>query len=189
MSLRIIAGKAKGRRLKVPRGWEGRPTSDRVKEALFNILGPLVLNASFLDLFAGTGNVGIEALSRGASRAVFVENNRQAVKAIQENLQKAGFYGQAEVLAVDVLAAVKQLKEQNFEIIFLDPPYSQGLEVLVLQALVNCGLVKKGNLVVVESNKRQELPSQVGYLKLSRRHKIGDTVLAFYRPTVNGEED
>ena len=187
--MRVITGQAKGRFLKVPRGWGGRPTSDRVKESLFNILGPLVPGASFLDLFAGTGNVGIEALSRGASRAVFVENNRQAVRAIRENLAQTGLGDRAEVLPLDVLAAAGRLKGQKFEIIFLDPPYGQGLEVQALEALVANDLVKENGLVVVEGSRRRQMPARVGCLKLCREHRIGDTVLAFYRPGVDGEED
>ena len=187
--VRIITGQAKGRYLKVPRGWGGRPTSDRVKESLFNILGPLVPGASFLDLFAGTGSVGIEALSRGASRAVFVENDRQAVRAIRENLAQTGLGDRAEVLPLDVLAAAGKLKGQKFNLIFLDPPYGQGLEIPAMEALVANNLLDEDSLVVVEGSRRRKMPARVGCLKLCREHRIGDTVLAFYRPGVNGGED
>lgn len=186
--VRVITGQAGGRHLKVPRGWGGRPTSDRVKESLFNILGPLVPGASFLDLFAGTGSVGIEALSRGASRVVFVENNRQAVRAIRENLAQTGLGGRAEVLPIGVMDAAARLKGQKFTIIFLDPPYDQGLEVSALEALVANDLLEENGLVVVEGSRRRKMPARVGCLKLYREHRVGDTVLAFYRPAADGEE-
>ncbi|MGB9825598.1 MAG: 16S rRNA (guanine(966)-N(2))-methyltransferase RsmD, partial [Desulfofundulus sp.] len=121
--MRVIAGIAKKSRLKIPRGWKGRPTADRVKESLFNILSPLIPGSCFLDLYAGTGNVGIEALSRGAQRVVFVEQDKKAVRVIRDNLVHVGFSERAELLAQDVFLALRQLGGQSFDVIFLDPPY------------------------------------------------------------------
>ncbi|MQL54022.1 16S rRNA (guanine(966)-N(2))-methyltransferase RsmD [Desulfofundulus thermobenzoicus] len=180
--MRVIGGLAKKRRLKVPRGWTGRPTADRVKETLFNILAPWIDGCSFLDLFAGTGNVGIEALSRGAERAVFVEQDYRAVNAIRENLHHAGFVEQAELLSGDVLSVLTKLagRGYSFDLIFLDPPYGQGLELSTLEALKDLPLLNQGGMVVVESSNKTTLPPQVGKLVLYRRHRVGDTLLSFY---------
>ncbi|MDK2888403.1 MAG: rRNA (guanine966-N2)-methyltransferase [Thermoanaerobacter sp.] len=188
--MRVIAGIARKRNLKVPRGWSGRPTADRVKESLFNILGPRVPGSRFLDLYAGTGNVGIEALSRGAARAVFVERDKRAVKAIRDNLMQVGLAGKAEVLPQDVLGVLKQLEGQRFDIIFMDPPYGQGLEIPTLEAIDRYGLLADGGVIVAESSKRLESPVHVGGLVQCRRHVVGDTVLLFYyQPGFAGEED
>lgn len=180
--MRIIAGSAKKRVLTVPRGWTGRPTADRVKESLFNILGELVVESRFLDLFAGTGNVGIEALSRGARRAVFVEKDRRAVEAIKKNLELTGFVGLAMVLKQDVTAAVKSLaaKRELFDIIFLDPPYCCGYEINIINELSRLELLAPGGLVVAESSKRDELPDDIGNFIMLRQEKYGDTILSLF---------
>lgn len=180
--MRIIAGSAKKRVLTVPRGWTGRPTADRVKESLFNILGELVLESRFLDLFAGTGNVGIEALSRGARKAVFVEQDRRAVQAVNKNLDLTGFSQCATVLSQDVITAIKWLaaKKETFDLIFLDPPYGYGHEVTVVSQLGSSKLLTSEGLVVAESSKREVLPGTIGNLKLFRQEKYGDTMLSFF---------
>ncbi len=187
--MRVIAGIAKKRRLKMPPGWSGRPTADRVKESLFNILGPRIPGCYFLDLFAGTGNVGIEALSRGAARVVFVERDKRAVKTIRDNLVHVGLTERAEVLAQDTFLALRQLAGQQFDVIFLDPPYGQGLELPALEAIDRHALVVSGGIVVVESSKRQVLPRRQGQLVQYRQHQLGDTMLSFYQPGITGEED
>ncbi|WP_353928834.1 16S rRNA (guanine(966)-N(2))-methyltransferase RsmD [Desulfofundulus kuznetsovii] len=187
--LRVIAGVAKKSRLKIPRGWSGRPTADRVKESLFNILGPRIPGSHFLDLYAGTGNVGIEALSRGAARVVFVERDKRAVKIIRDNLVHVGLAERAEVLAQDVFLGLRQLSGQQFDVVFLDPPYGQGLELPTLEAIDRHGLPARGGIVVAESSKRQALPGQVGRLVQYRQHQVGDTMLSFYQPGIAGEED
>lgn len=189
--MRVIAGIAKKKSLKVPRGWPGRPTADRVKESLFNILAPRVVGSSFLDLFAGTGNVGIEALSRGADRAVFVERDKRAVKVIRENLNHVGLLEQALVLAGDVFTSLGQLAahKEQFDLIFLDPPYGQSLEVPTLEALECHDLVAPRGMVVVESSKREALPESMGRLVRYRQQQFGDTLLSFYVPGFIEEED
>jgi 16S rRNA (guanine966-N2)-methyltransferase len=127
MSIRVIAGSAKGRKLKLVPGQGTRPVMDRVKEALFNILGDRIEEATFLDLYAGTGSVGIEALSRGAERAVFVENARLAVKTIQENLALTGLDEFGEVLRQDVLEYLQQEVPEPFEFIYIAPPQYKNL--------------------------------------------------------------
>nr|WP_282432148.1 16S rRNA (guanine(966)-N(2))-methyltransferase RsmD [Desulfurispora thermophila] len=191
MLLRVIAGKAKKRILKVPTGWTGRPTADRVKEALFNILGAAVIESDFLDLFAGTGNVGIEALSRGARKACFVEKDRRAVGAIKQNLALTGLSQQAEIWAGDVFKILNNLSERkiNFDFIFLDPPYDKGYEEGVMELIIAGKLLRPGGLLIAEVSKRQVMPEEKNGLALWRREKYGDTVLCFYRwAGYDGEE-
>lgn len=180
--LRVIAGIAKKRQLKVPRGLEVRPTSDRVKEALFNILGGLVPGCRFLDLFAGTGNIGIEALSRGAAVAVFVENNPRNVRVIKENLAVTGMEAKARLVRLDVADALALLggEGQKFDLIFLDPPYLKDFEKSTLAGIARHGLLRPGGRVVVESSKKDQLPREIGDLKMFRQEKYGDTLLSFY---------
>ncbi len=180
--LRVISGSAKGRKLKVPAGLSIRPTPDRVKESLFNILTGKIEGACFLDLFAGTGNVGIEALSRGAVCAVFVENNGKHVKVIIENLGIAGLAERAKVIKSDVGTALKKLARENikFDIVFMDPPYNTNLAENALLLLEENDLVEVSGLVIVESSSQKEMPSGVGRLVISRQEKYGDTKLTFY---------
>ncbi|OAT81833.1 16S rRNA (guanine(966)-N(2))-methyltransferase RsmD [Desulfotomaculum copahuensis] len=181
--MRVIAGTARGRRLKAPRGWPGRPTADRVKEALFNILAARVPGSSFLDLFAGTGNVGIEALSRGAERAVFVEKDGRAVRAIEENLAATGLEGRAQVLKRDMPAALAEMAGRNcFDLIFVDPPYGRALEKKALDLIGGNGLLASGGWVIVESGKREILPREAAGLILFRQERYGDTMLSLYVP-------
>ncbi len=180
--LRVITGTAKNRKLKVPGGFEVRPTSDRVKEALFNILGGLVPGCLFLDLFAGTGNVGIEALSRGAAGAVFVEKNRKNVLVIEENLVLTGLHSRARVINLDVFKALPVLGREGrlFDLVFLDPPYLKKLEADVLSGIAGNNLLKPWGMVIVESSSRDLLPPAVDLIKLNRQEKYGDTMLSFY---------
>lgn len=181
-SLRVIAGLARGRKLKVPRVSWLRPTSDRVKESLFNILAPKVPGSIFLDLFAGSGSIGIEALSRGCARTIFVENNPKAVSYIRKNLDDAGLTGGAQIYKLHVLKALYlfEKQEMKFDIIFLDPPYFKQYEAAVLKKIDKKGLLKKGGIVVTESSKKTFLPPRVGDLFITRRAEYGDTALNFY---------
>lgn len=180
--MRVIAGVAKGRRLVVPKGQVVRPTSDYLREALFNILGGSVVGATFLDLFAGSGAVGIEALSRGAASAVFVEKNPLSLKALWENLKRAGFEGQAEVIPTDVLKLLKDSSfRRSYDVIFLDPPYRGPLAEEVLKLLAQGGFLKLHGTVIVESFHKQLLPQAAGPLKLTREVRHGEAKLTFYR--------
>lgn len=181
--MRVIAGIAKKRLLKVPSGWTGRPTADRVKESLFNILGSRVLGCVFLDLFAGTGNIGIEALSRGAKKAVFVEKDRRAAGAIGHNLKMTGFESRSKVVVRDVCQGLAGIVAEGdrFDIVFLDPPYGQGLEVPVMEKVQELKLLTSGGLIISESSKRDALPPEIGGISLFRQEKYGDTVISFYQ--------
>lgn len=186
--MRVIAGTVRGHRLKAPRGWPGRPTADRVKEALFNILAARLPGSSFLDLFAGTGNVGIEALSRGAARAVFVEKDVRAVHTIGENLAATGFEGRAQVLKRDMAVAIRELAgREHFDLIFVDPPYGQALERAALDLIGAYGLPASAGWVVVESSKREILPREANGLTLFRQERYGDTLLSFYKPGLESD--
>lgn len=150
--MRIIAGSAKGMKLKTIPGRAVRPTGDRVKEALFNILGSRVIAAVVLDLFAGSGAVGIEALSRGAGCCTFIEQERRHLAVIKENLIRARLLGQARLLAGNVHTALERLAREGLraDLIFLDPPYSTTLIPAVLRQIYTAGLLQEGGLAVVE---------------------------------------
>lgn len=181
--MRIIAGSARGRNLKSPRGMSTRPTADRVREALFNILSSLVAGSRFLDLFSGTGAVGIEALSRGAEKAVLVEKDRNTARIIHDNLRLCGLLDQAEILALDVVKALQVLgkKKESFDLIFIDPPYKKGFEEPTLEKVLEQELLTRCGTLVVESDRTDLPPDQVGSLKAYRRERYGDTALTFYR--------
>ena len=152
--MRVIAGSARRLPLKAPPGYDTRPTSDKVKETLFNILMPYIYSdTAFLDLYSGSGAIGIEALSRGAGRAVFVENNRAALECIRENLKKTGFTDRAEIMNTDVLTALHRLEGRAcFDMIFLDPPYDKGYEKGVLEYLAGSAIVSDDALIITEAS-------------------------------------
>lgn len=190
MILRVIAGSARKRRLKAPPGRDVRPTADRVKEALFNILAERIGGCTFLDLFAGTGGVGIEALSRGAEEAVFVEKDARVIKVLQDNLSSTGLAVRAEIIRNEIEPGLRRLGSEGrqFELVFMDPPYGQGLTHTTMTSLVKYNLIKSQGLVVVETGKQELLPAQVAILKLYRQVRYGDTLLSFYRIDQSGEE-
>lgn len=156
--MRVIAGTARSLPLKCIQGMDTRPTTDRIKETLFNMLQPEIPGCRFLDLFAGSGAIGIEALSRGAREAVFVENQRKAATCIQENLRFTKLSDRARVLTGDAAGALWQLQgEQKFDVIFMDPPYNQGLEQPVLTVLSSSELADKDTIVILENAKNSDI--------------------------------
>ena len=179
--MRVIAGLAKRVMLDAPKGESTRPTSDRVKENLFNIISPNVANARFLDLFCGSGAIGIEALSRGASEAVFVDSSHDAVNVTSANLARVKLAGQ--VYKMCALSAIETLgkKGRVFDIVFIDPPYSAGLLDIALDKIVSCGILSKDALVIVECPKGQ--PVEVGMLVLQDTRVYGATQIMFYKNT------
>ncbi len=148
--MRVIAGSARRLRLKTPAGMETRPTTDRIKETLFNILQPHIEGCVFLDLFSGSGGIGIEALSRGAKKAYFVEHNREAVKLIRENLEFTGLSQGAVVLQQDIFSALDSIREEA-DLIFMDPPYGQGTEKQVLARLFREPFVTDDTIIIIEA--------------------------------------
>lgn len=151
--MRIIAGTARSLPLKTVAGKDTRPTTDRIKETLFNMIQQEVPGAVFLDLFAGSGGIGLEALSRGAKEAVFVENGRQAAACIEENIRFTKFTEQSRLMKMDVLSALRKLEgRQVFDLVFMDPPYDQLLEKEVLTYLSDSELIDEDSLIIVEAS-------------------------------------
>ncbi len=176
--MRVIAGKAKGIQLKTPDGMLTRPTTDRVKEALFSILQFDLPGTRVLDLFGGTGQLGIEALSRGAKEAVFVDVRDEACRLIRENLKRAGFTGQ--VVRGDYLTYLDQCREK-FDIIFLDPPYAEVFLENALNRITEIDILQSGGIITTERPLGKELPWDFPGYDRSRDYKYGKILLTFYR--------
>lgn len=149
--MRVIAGKARSLKLKTPEGLGTRPTTDRIKETLFNMLQPYLQGAVFIDLFSGSGGIGIEALSRGAERAYFVELQKDAIACILDNLKFTRFTEEATVLKQDAFVALGSIHEKEADVIFMDPPYGQEYEKRVLERLRDVPYVTENTLIVVEA--------------------------------------
>lgn len=159
--MRIIAGSARSLPLKTIEGMDTRPTTDRIKETLFNMLNSEIPECLFLDLFAGSGQIGLEAISRGARKAVFVENNKKAVNCIQENIAFTRFSEQSTLMHMDVVSAIRRMEGKDvFDIIFMDPPYKKGLEEEVLRTLADSSIIDKNTLIIVEAS----LDTEFSYL-------------------------
>jgi 16S rRNA (guanine966-N2)-methyltransferase len=187
--VRIIAGIAKSRRLKSVPGRQVRPTSDRVKESLFSILGDKVFDARVLDLFAGTGNLGLESLSRGAKFALFVDNDSRSIKVIKENITALGFEQLTQVVIGNSPEVLREIQLQSaFDLVFLDPPYSQGLEVPTIEALTQLNLVNENAVIIIEHHKKTEMPEEIQELKRVRQQKYGDTIITFYKKANNAND-
>jgi RNA methyltransferase, RsmD family len=180
--LRIISGDAKGRRLVSPLGNETRPTSDRVKESLFNILGDRVPDSSVLDLFAGTGNLGLEALSRGASHCIFIDNSRESIKVVNQNIDILKYRDYCEVYDKDALSALNILSKRDirFNIIFLDPPYHKEIVPQCLEKIELLKLLSSNGIIVAEHDIRDEIPERIGTLCLIKKYIYRDTALSLY---------
>ena len=165
--MRVIAGKARSLHLKTIEGLDTRPTTDRIKETLFNMINDELYGASFLDLFSGSGGIGIEALSRGARNAVFVESSRKAAACIQENLKFTRLASDGEVLVMDLLA----VRGESFSVIFMDPPYNRDLEKEVLSRLKDSPLVTEETLLIVEASLETDFSylEEFGYEVLKRK--------------------
>jgi 16S rRNA (guanine966-N2)-methyltransferase len=185
--MRIIAGKYRSRQLKSLKGLALRPTSDRLRETLFNVLSPSIENARFLDIFAGTGAIGIEALSRGAAEVVFLENHPPAVRLIRHNLDSLEIRTGFQVMSGDAARNLEKLAEhaksgaQAFDIVFLDPPYAAAAEYeRVLMYLGASPLLKKSAIVVAEHSRKLDLPQCIGLLRRYRVLRQGDAALTFF---------
>ena len=155
-----------------------RPTSDKVKQALFNILGDRVDGAAFLDLFAGAGGIGIEALSRGAGLAVFVDASRESLNIVKQNIDQMDVGDRAKAVLAKAETFLKK-SSGSFDIVFLDPPYAEEMQPL-LDLIAGAGILKPDSIVVAEHFKKQPSPQNAGALSLYREARYGDTVLAFY---------
>lgn len=170
--MRVIAGSARRLQLKTLDGIDTRPTTDRIKETLFNMISPYLYNCTFLDLFSGSGGIGIEALSRGAKEAVFVEKNSKAMACIKDNLKVTRLEDKAVVLTQDVVTALRQLEgKKEFDYIFMDPPYNRGLEEKVLEYLSKSALVHEDTVIIVEASKETDFAylEEIGFTLLKEK--------------------
>ena len=188
--MRVIAGKAKGKRLNAPRGMKTRPITDMIKEALFNVLGPGIYEAAFLDLFAGSGSVGIEALSRGARPVFFVDNDRAAVGVIAENIKNCGFTEGFRIYGQDVFHAIRVLERNSvqFDYIYVDPPFDQeSVFGKIMIALGPARLLAPGGLIILRTRRKMLMLDIYENLSRIRISQYGESVLHYYH--VDREEN
>ena len=187
--MRIITGKARGLRLNVPKNYDVRPTADRVKESLFNILGTKVNGAQVLDVFAGSGNLGLEAWSRGAAAVLFVDNSRTSLRLTESNIKKCRAEAECDILLCDAPGALERLskKGKRFDLIFADPPYNKELLQKVLAGLSNYPVLAEAGWLIMEHSAHDAVDAFVpeGYV-LFRRQKYGETCLSFVRRRAAG---
>lgn len=181
---RVISGSAKKCILASLPGVSTRPTSDRIKESMFNILSYAVCNANVLDLFSGTGALGIEALSRGASRAVFADSSAACVKIIQNNLTKTGLSEKSEVLKNDAVHAIGSLADQ-FNLIFMDPPYGKGLNESALKAITESGILSDDGIIVIEAGSDEQIITKPFKYDIFDHRDYGRTGVYFLRKSKN----
>lgn len=181
--MRVIAGELKGRKLTAVPGKSTRPTTDKVKESVFNIIGPYFDGGKVLDLFAGTGSLGIEALSRGMSRGVFIDKDVKALQIVRKNIEACRLEEQASVNRNDARKAIVQLAEKGeiFDLVFLDPPYHMNMIPALVNELDQHGLLAEGAVIVAEHSADTELPDEVASLKRWKQVTYGETSVSFYR--------
>ncbi len=190
MSIRVIAGSAKGRQLKLVPGDTTRPIMDRVKESLFNIIGQDIVDSVFLDLFAGTGSVGIEALSRGAQKAYFVETEKIAVQTIEANLKTTRLADRAVVRRADVFTLLGQPPPEQFDYIYVAPPQYKGLWIRTLELLdANSRWLLEDTIVIVQIDPSELQPTNTQRLLEYDRRKYGKTLLLFYQASGNQQDE
>ena len=178
--MRVISGKARGIALKTPEGMYTRPTADRVKEALFSIIQFEIPGAKVLDLFGGTGQLGIEALSRGAKSAVFVDEREDACKLIKENLRRTRMEADGQVVRSDYLAFLSRCNEK-FDIILLDPPYAEVFLENSLNRITEIDILQSGGIIIAERPLGKDLPWDFEGFTRSKDYKYGKTLLTLYR--------
>ena len=178
--MRVITGKARGVNLKTPEGLQTRPTTDRVKEALFSVIQFDIPGANVLDLFGGTGQLGIEALSRGAKRAVFVDESDKACRLIRENLRRTRMEQEGTVVRGDYLAYLGRCAEK-FDIIFLDPPYAEVFLENALKRITEIDILQSGGIIVTERPLGKDLPFEFEGYARSKDYKYGNTLITLYR--------
>ena len=176
--MRVITGQARGRRLISPEGYDVRPTTDKVKESLFNIIQFRLDGASVLDLFAGSGQLGIEALSRGAEKAVFVDSSRKSLDVVKKNIELCRFSSQAQTFLCDAAAFLRTTKEK-FDVVILDPPYHKDLCISALELLGDA--VDEDAVVICETQDDEELPENIGRFVIDRVYSYSSIKLTVYR--------
>jgi 16S rRNA (guanine966-N2)-methyltransferase len=189
--VRVISGTAKGRPLKAVPGTGTRPTTDKVKEALFSMIGPYFDGGEALDLFAGTGGLGIEALSRGIDRAVFIDADRKAIETITNNVRAAKVEERADIFRNDALLALKAMAKRGraFDLVFFDPPYRMKEAPELLAYMEANGMLRAGAKAVIEHEASHRYPDRVGSCMLRRRADYGETAVSIYAYEGNGREE
>ncbi|MDO3410746.1 16S rRNA (guanine(966)-N(2))-methyltransferase RsmD [Saccharibacillus sp. CPCC 101409] len=180
--MRVVAGEAKGRPLKAVPGSGTRPTTDKVKEAIFSMIGPFFDGGTALDLFAGTGGLGIEALSRGAQRAIFVDADAKSIETVRSNLRATGFEPRAEVYRNDAQRALKALakREAKLELVFLDPPYRMKNGAELMLRMEELGLLRPGAVILLEYESSYAYPAEFGGFTEDRKAVYGETTVSIY---------
>lgn len=183
--MRVITGKSKGNKLTAPKGLHTRPTADKVKESIFNILGNISNDSLVLDLYSGSGNVGIEFLSRGANKCYFIDSDNNSIKSIKENLVRTKLIDQAYVYKNTVNKAINILSSKGiiFDYIFLDPPYGENLIVPTLKKIDESNILKKDGVIIVEHESKYTLTEWINNLFRKDSRKYGGTTISFY---ING---
>ena len=198
VTVRVVAGSAKGRPLKSVPGMGTRPTTDKVKEAIFSMIGPYFGGGAVLDLFAGTGGLGIEALSRGMDRAVFIDMEPKSIDTVKANLKSTGFESEAEIFRNEAGRAIKALEKRkyNFDLVFLDPPYRMKNGHALMMEMAMRGLLKAGAVLVLEYESSHSYPEEMSGFCHLRTAKYGETAVSIYeyeqlesKPDKPGEEE
>lgn len=181
--MRVISGKVRGLKLNAPKNDDVRPTTDRVKESLFNMINSYMMDSDILDLFAGTGSLGIECLSRGANKCVFVDKSKESINIVKSNIKKARVENESIVLNLDFKSAISSLalKKEKFDVIFMDPPYYKNMFSDALLAVDEKELLKEDGIIVVEHDTVDKFPDNMGRLYKSREKKYGNTTITFYK--------
>lgn len=178
--MRIIAGLKKGWTLRAPKGLDVRPTLDRVKESIFGIIQFDIYGKTVLDLFAGSGALGLEALSRGAARCTFCDHSHAAIDALRANIEKLGFQKEAEVLEMDFEAAIQRMRKAKFDIVFLDPPYGRNLYEKAIRALLKANLLNDGFMIIAEHDAKQPVALPEGVMAKDMR-RYGDIAVTIVK--------
>ncbi len=181
--LRVISGSARGHKLKTIKGIDTRPTSDKVKESIFNIIATEIIDSNVLDVFAGTGSLGIEALSRGAKKAVFIDKSMDSCDIIRENLAHTKLADRAEIYSKDYKSGIERLYRNGykFDLIFLDPPYNKNFIQNTLKLVTKNDIISDDGIIVVEHSHSDGLPESCGKLKAVDTRKYGDTMITIYK--------
>ena len=179
--MRIISGKLRGLQIKTIDGESTRPTKDMVREALFSILFDKVIDTVFLDLFAGSGAIGIEALSRGAKYSYFADTNKECINIINQNIEKAKLVESSTVIKGDYLQVIDKLKDKKFDIIFLDPPYNKGFGVKAIEKISEHETLNDDGIIILETDEIEEIPEEIGIYERYNYKKYGRNLLNFYR--------
>lgn len=180
--MRVISGKVRGLKLNTPKNEDVRPTTDRVKESLFNMINHYVMESDVLDLFAGTGSLGIECLSRGANKCVFVDVSKESISIAKSNIKKARVENESTILNLDFKDAINKLKIQNnkFDLIFMDPPYYKNMFIDALEKVDEASLLKEDGIIVIEHDSKDSFPDEIRNLIKTKSKKYGNTTLTFY---------